>query len=337
MRVNDVLLVCGAAMWLGCGGGDGRDEQSASGTEVTSTLPTLTDSTSPAGTDTSVSDSEVDTLPPTSTTNPDPTIDDTTTTTSTPTTLDTDPVDDTTTTTTNPSDDTTTSTTDDPPPPNCDTIKVTYRDQKAMHPDFGCHFSGNMAYTGLVLPQIGGDMKPQYNPNPPPPPPNYAGTPTQITSAETYYQWYNTVADVNVEIQGELPLTELQPGIYSFESNSFYPLTDQGFGNNVDPNWSGETFPDRNGSFTSEIHSTFTYKPGQQFSFQGDDDVWVFINGQLAMDLGGLHGPVMGTINLDTLGLTSGQSYTIDVFHAERCESGSNFRIDTSIACFIPM
>jgi fibro-slime domain-containing protein len=64
--------------------------------------------------------------------------------------------------------------------------------------------------------------------------------------------------------------------------------------------------------------------------------VWVFIDGKLAMDLGGLHGPVAGAINLDTLGLTVGQQYTLDVFHAERCDSGSNFRIDTSIGCFMP-
>ena len=40
--------------------------------------------------------------------------------------------------------------------------------------------------------------------------------------------------------------------------------------------------------------------------------------------------------DLDTLGLTPDSTYTLDVFHAERCGSGSNFRIDTSISCFVP-
>ncbi|MDR4471029.1 MAG: fibro-slime domain-containing protein [Nitrospira sp.] len=211
-----------------------------------------------------------------------------------------------------------------------------YRDHKPLHPDFGCHMNGNIARPTLVMPMLGNDQKPIYNPNPGPPLNGWSGSTPQITSGATFSQWYNTVPDVNIEILGELVLTEIMPGIYSFQSDSFYPLTDMGFGNNVTPNWSGSTFPDRNGSFTTEIHTIFLYEPGQTFTFIGDDDVWVFIDNKLALDLGGLHPPVNGTVMLDTLGLTPGQQYKLDVFHAERCESGSNFRIDTSINCFMP-
>jgi fibro-slime domain-containing protein len=221
-------------------------------------------------------------------------------------------------------------------PVECGTLPVVYRDFKPLHTDFGCHMNGNMAYPGLVLQTLGGDDKPVYNPNPPPPPGGYGGTIPQITSLDSFNEWYNTKADVNFEVAGELELTEIMDGIYSFSSNDFYPLTGQGFGNNVTPNWAGETFPDKNGSFTTEIHTNFYYAAGQTFNFTGDDDVWVFIDGNLVMDLGGLHSMVSGSIVLDNLGLTVDQSYTLDVFHAERCDSGSNFRIDTSINCFIP-
>lgn len=91
--------------------------------------------------------------------------------------------------------------------------------------------------------------------------------------------------------------------------------------------------------FTMEAHMRFTYKPGQTFKFTGDDDLWVFIeksvNGnptyELIIDLGGVHPRAEQKVNMDTLGLTAGNTYGLHLFYAERHTSESNFRIETSI------
>src|SRR5690606_25681528 len=70
---------------------------------------------------------------------------------------------------------------------------------------------------------------------------------------------------------------------------------------------------------------------GQYFEFRGDDDVWVFIDNKLVVDIGGCHSPVEGAVNLDTLGLTEGETYPFHIFFSERNATGSNFKLRTSI------
>ena len=86
-----------------------------------------------------------------------------------------------------------------------------------------------------------------------------------------------------------------------------------------------------NYSYSMMVSASFKYVKGQYFEFRGDDDVWVFINNKLVVDIGGVHEKVEGAVDLDSLGLKEGREYPFHIFYAERNATGSNFKMRTSI------
>jgi fibro-slime domain-containing protein len=86
-----------------------------------------------------------------------------------------------------------------------------------------------------------------------------------------------------------------------------------------------------NYSYSMMVSASFKYVKGQYFEFRGDDDVWVFINNKLVVDIGGVHEKVEGAVDLDSLGLKEGREYPFNIFYAERNATGSNFKMRTSI------
>lgn len=206
-------------------------------------------------------------------------------------------------------------------PAFADTIQLTatVRDFLDSHPDFE---SAVATEKDIVKTVLGPDGKPVYNE-----PVKGVGGESSATTNGTadFDQWYRDVSTVNLSTSHQITLDNtITPdlSVYTFSSGAFFPIDDQLFGNE------GRS---HNYHFTFELHTEFTFQGGESFSFTGDDDLWVFINDTRVIDLGGVHGPQSASVGLNTLGLTVGQVYDLDLFFAERHTVGSNFRIDTSI------
>lgn len=123
------------------------------------------------------------------------------------------------------------------------------------------------------------------------------------------------------------------------DESGFYPLEDLGY---EQPGLLTATSKvnngAKNGSFTLRGESQFVYNKDSNlyFTFTGDDDVYMYINGTLALDLGGAHGRNSKTVELNKLdpvkyGLVEGQVATFTFFYMERCSDASTFGIKTNM------
>jgi fibro-slime domain-containing protein len=190
----------------------------------------------------------------------------------------------------------------------------------AGHPDFE---NQNGAELDLVKAALGSDKKPIFNNTRSP-------ASSTITDPAKFPYWYNDNAQYNRTISSTLTLTKTGSS-YVYDNPNFFPLDGLGFvGEGREPTrTNGHNF-----NFTSEVRYWFEWKGGEKLDFRGDDDVWVFINGVLAVDLGGVHGAQDGTITLTNdmatqtkFGLTVGRIYEAVVFQAERHTNASSYKL----------
>ena len=198
-------------------------------------------------------------------------------------------------------------------------VTATIRDFHITFPDMN---HDGIAETGIVAPTLGDDDKPVYA---------HSGPTQTVSGPDTFNKWYHDVPGVNIFTTIDIPLTSSNSskGVYGYSNTEFFPIDDQLFGNEGQPH---------NYAFTAEVATRFLYRGGETFTFSGDDDVFVFINRILAIDLGGIHSILSQTVDLDAqagqLGIAKGGIYSMHIFFAERHMTGSDFVIETTISEF---
>jgi fibro-slime domain-containing protein len=203
------------------------------------------------------------------------------------------------------------------PPGEADTISLTgtIRDFMDTHPDFAHDPPENWYDPGIVAPLLGMDGKPVYA----------GGTTGSTMDGAHFDQWFHDALGVNQSKNYTITLDNTitpDPCVYTFRDCTFFPIDDQLFGNQG---------LSHNYHFTFELHADLICPCEDTcLTFGSDDDLWVFINNQLAIDLGGIHSFDTASICLNGL-VTPGDTYSLDLFFAERHVTESALRVDACV------
>jgi fibro-slime domain-containing protein len=206
-----------------------------------------------------------------------------------------------------------------------------FKNYDANDPTTNPDFDNLNSEKSVVQPTLGADRKPIYQ----------APHNTLPTFGKEYFdQWYRDVPGTNYTVIYPLPMSLGAGNLYEYDSQlSGRPDTYQGVRRRVFfPLDDGDAYAtpfgnqgrNHNYRFTGELHARFTASSGRTLHVRSDDDLYVFIDDKLAIDLGGTHVAIAADLNLDHLTLSVGQEYPLDLFYAERLGASAALTLQTN-------
>lgn len=162
------------------------------------------------------------------------------------------------------------------------------------------------------------------------------------------YEYSTTNGDSWTTLNPFLPVTDDNTEVGQ-TNNTYYQ--DDGVINTVKKQTNKDTLYERDFNFAMISEGEFVYHADDElfFEFEGDDDVYLFINDELVLDLGSAHSIDYYRFNLNdyvnaakagelgsdarnaALALEEGETYPFKFYYMERHSYGSNIRICTNI------
>lgn len=134
--------------------------------------------------------------------------------------------------------------------------------------------------------------------------------------------WTDTLG-TNLSQTVPFKMVQQPSGAYEYSSNNFYPADGKLFGT--------KDFGGHNQYFTVEWHLSFTADSGQWLNFACDDEVFIYVNGVLVVDLAGKVASHAQLAMFDRLKLVEGQKYNVDIFYADRHKIGHSVKFTTNV------
>ncbi len=232
------------------------------------------------------------------------------------------------------------------PYPESAKMTVTFYDHCSKEPGQSGDWNFNPAFLEYgriqetVKSKLGSNGKPELN--------------KQTSTNSELNSWYmpnpnaSTCKQRVIEVKDVLEFTHTGNGVYRFDNPLFFPLDGKGLNAPGGPEGrlSGHDGAFHNFGFTMELSGTFVYKESEMknkvLNFASDDDLFIYVNKELVVDIGGIHHAEYNRTSLpfysvvEKLNLKDGQECTIHIFYAERHQTEASLTLEIPFLKTLP-